>query len=214
MLHTDASTTGLGAVLYQKQSDGKERVIAYASWSLNQAECNYDAHKLEFLTLKWAVTDRFYKYLYGGTFDVFTNNNPLMFILTTAKLDAMGHRCIASLDPYHFNLHCKPAKLNSDADTLSRIVWRSVMAEEVKATMDLTQVDRTVIVEPSVFEDTLENVSIMKSLQTDGVTKRWQKRQNQDPEIRAIVQMIRDDTWEHYRYRKKDPESMKSYGMS
>ena len=54
----------------------------------------------------------------------------------------------------------------------------SVMAEEVKATMDLTQVDRTVIVEPSVLEDTLENVLIMKSLRTDGVTKKWQQRQN------------------------------------
>ena len=88
MLHTDASTTGLGAVLYQKQSDGKERVIAYASQSLNHAECK----KLEFLALKWVVIDRFHEYLYGGTFDVFTDNNPLTYILTTAKLDAMGHR--------------------------------------------------------------------------------------------------------------------------
>ena len=70
MLHTDASTTGLGAVLYQKQEDGKERVIAYASRSLNRAERNYDAHKLEFLALKWAITDRFQEYLYGATFDV------------------------------------------------------------------------------------------------------------------------------------------------
>ena len=51
----------------------------------------------------------------------------------------------------------------------------------------------------------------MKSLQTDGVTKKWQQRQKEDPEIRAIVQMIKEDTWEHYRYSKKDPESMKSY---
>ena len=211
MLHTDASTTGLGAVLYQKQSDGKERIIAYASRSLNRAEHNYDAHKLEFLALKWAVTDCFHEYLYGGTFDVFTDNNPLTYIPTTAKLDPMGHRWVASLGPYHFNLHYKPGKLNSNADTLSRIDWRSVMAEEVKATMDLAQVDRTVIVEPSVFEDTLENVPIMKSLQTKSVTNKWQQRQKQDPEIRAIVQMIKEDNWEHYRYSKKDPESMKSY---
>ena len=194
VLHTDASTTGLGAVLYQKQSDGKERVIAYASRSLNRAERNYDAHKLEFLALKWAVTDRFHEYLYGGTFEVFTDNNPLTYILTTAKLDAMGHRWVASLGPYNFNLHYKPGKLNSDADALSRIDWKSVPAMEVKATMDLAQVDRTVIVEPSVFEETLENAPVMKSLRTDETTKKWRQRQNHDPEIRAIIHMIKEDT--------------------
>ena len=186
-------------------------MIAYASQSLNQAEQNYDAHKLEFLALKWAVTDCIHKYLYGGTFDVFTDNNPLTYILTTAKLDVMGHRWVASLGPYNFNLHYKPGKQNSDADALSRIDWKSAVAEEVKATMDLAQVDRTVIVEPSVFEDRLDNVPVMKSLRTDETTKKWKQRQNQDPEIRAIIQMIKEETWEHYRYSKKDPQSMKSY---
>ena len=50
-LHTDSSTDGLGALLYQKQ-DGKLRVIAYASRSVSKAESNYPAHKLEFLALK------------------------------------------------------------------------------------------------------------------------------------------------------------------
>ena len=62
-LHTDASGSGLGAVLYQRQS-GFDRVIAYASRSLKPSEKNYPAHKLEFLALKWAVCEKFHDYLY------------------------------------------------------------------------------------------------------------------------------------------------------
>ena len=90
VLHTDASTTGLGAVLYQKQEDGKERVIAYASRTLNKSEWNYDAHKLEFLALKWAVADRFHEYLYGANFDVYTDNNPLTYIFEHRKIGRHG----------------------------------------------------------------------------------------------------------------------------
>ena len=56
-LHTDASENGLGAVLYQKQDDGTDCVIAYASQRLVKSERNYDAHKLEVLLLKWAVME-------------------------------------------------------------------------------------------------------------------------------------------------------------
>ena len=64
ILHTDASQKGLGAVLYQKQ-DGKLRVMGYGSRSLSQAEKNYHLHsgKLEFLALKWAITEHFRDYL-------------------------------------------------------------------------------------------------------------------------------------------------------
>ena len=64
ILHTDASNQGLGAVLYQEQEE-KLRVIAYASRTLTKAENNYPLHsgKLEFLALKWAVTERFRDYL-------------------------------------------------------------------------------------------------------------------------------------------------------
>ena len=68
-----------GGVLYQKDKNGLQRVIAYASRSLSHTERNYPAHKLEFLALKWAITDRFHEYPYGGKFDVFTDNNPLTY---------------------------------------------------------------------------------------------------------------------------------------
>ena len=102
-MHTDASFEGFGAILYQEQ-DGVERVIAYASRGLRSGERNYPAHKLEFLCLKWAVTDKFHDYLYDNTFNVVTDNNPLTYILTSAKLDATGHRWLAALGSYDFTL--------------------------------------------------------------------------------------------------------------
>ena len=95
-LHTDASTTRLGAVLYQHQN-GQDRVVSYASRSLKPSERNYPAHKLEFLALKWAITEKYHDYLYGASFEVLMDNNPLTYIFTTAKLDATGHRWLAAL---------------------------------------------------------------------------------------------------------------------
>jgi hypothetical protein len=119
-LHTDACGTGLGAVLYQKQN-GQDRVIAYASRGLTKSERNYPTHKLEFLALKWAITEKFSDYLMGQTFSVFTDNNPLTYVLTSAKLDATGHRWIAALSAYNFTITYKPGKFNADADGLSRL---------------------------------------------------------------------------------------------
>ena len=89
-MQTDANEKVLGADLYQEHDDGTSRVIAYASRTLSESEKDYDAHKLEFLAFKWEITDRFHEYLYGGKFEVFTDNNPITYLLTTAKLDATG----------------------------------------------------------------------------------------------------------------------------
>ena len=120
-VNTNASERGLGSVLYQKQDDGTFRVIAYASRSLSKTEKNYNAHKLEFLALKWAITERFHEYLYGGNFEVFTDNNPLTYVLTSAKLDATGQRWVASLANYNFKIFYRCGCSSIDADSLSRI---------------------------------------------------------------------------------------------
>ena len=119
-LHTDASQLGLGAVLYQSQQ-GQKRVISYASRGLSKAERNYPVHKLEFLALKWAITEKFHDYLYGNTFTVYTDNNPLTYVLSSAKLDATGHRWLASLSNYSFKIVYRPGKTAADADGLSRL---------------------------------------------------------------------------------------------
>ena len=91
-LHTDASERGLGAVLYQRQDDSIDSVTVYASCTLSKSEKNYDAHKVEFLAIKWSLTGRFCEYLYGRHFEVYIDDNPLTYILTTAKLDVTGQR--------------------------------------------------------------------------------------------------------------------------
>ena len=90
-LHTDACGSGLGPVLYQTCKDGTDTVITYASRSLTKAESNYPTHNLEFLALRWAVVEKFNEYLYGLTYDMYTDNKPLTYILMMAKLDAASH---------------------------------------------------------------------------------------------------------------------------
>ena len=72
---------------------GKTKIVSSASRTLTPAEKNYFMHsgKLEFLALKWAVTDKFQDYLINGPdFQVVTDNNPLTYVLTTAKLTRLG----------------------------------------------------------------------------------------------------------------------------
>ena len=62
-LETDASSEGLGAVLSQKQSDGRWHPIVFGSHELQGGEAKYHSSKLEFLALKWAITEQFQEYL-------------------------------------------------------------------------------------------------------------------------------------------------------
>ena len=59
LLETDASKEGLGAVLSQKKDNGWFHPVAYGSRALTMHEKNYHSMKLEFLALKWAVTEHF-----------------------------------------------------------------------------------------------------------------------------------------------------------
>ena len=121
ILHTDASGYGLGAILYQKQ-DEKMCVIGYGSRTLNKSESKYHATKLEFLALKWAVTEVFHDYLgYSNHFWAFTDNNPLVYLMEAKKLNAYGERWVSELAEYNFTIKYRPGVINRDADCLSRL---------------------------------------------------------------------------------------------
>ena len=90
--------------------------------------------KLEFLPLNWAVTESLQEYLYGNTFTVYSDNNPLTHVLTTAKLDATGHLWISKLAKLNFTIHYCSEKSNGDADKLSQIpVDQNIEADAIGA---------------------------------------------------------------------------------
>ena len=112
--------------------------------------------------MKWAITEQFHEYLYGNTFDVYTDNNPLTYVLMTAKLDVMGHRWITGLANYNFHIHYQSGKSNVEADALSRIDWekddKTLPADSIQAivTAALTGQENdyieTILCSPQIIE--------------------------------------------------------------
>ena len=220
-LHTDSSTDGLGAVLYQKQ-DGKQRVIAYASRSVSKAKSNYPAHKLEFLALKWAVCEKFHEYLYGTKpFEVFTDNNPLTYVLTSAKLDACGQRWVAKLANYNFSIKYRCGVSNTEADALSRIKWPEALSEKLdteNGCMD-THVINAILTGAVTKSSLIESVSCSTDViptELDKNTSKlsninWMKEQRLDPNLGVIIRLIESGQLFKRKLQGKDSTELKSF---
>ena len=220
ILHTDSSTDGLGAVLYQKQ-DGKQRVIAYASRSVSKAESNYPAHKLEFLALKWAVCEKFHEYLYGSKpFEVYTDNNPLTYVLTSAKLDACGQRWVAKLANYNFSIKYRCGVSNTEADALSRIKWPEALSEMMNTDngcMD-THVINAVLAGAVTKSSLIESVTCSAGIipteldQNDQLSNiNWMKEQRLDPNLGVIIRLIESGQLFKRKLQGKDSTELKSF---
>ena len=91
--------------------------------------------KLEFLALKWAITEHFKEYLLYQPFLVRTDNNPLMYIMSTPNLDATRHHWVSALAKYDFRLEYQKGRDNAIADTLSQVTTH-LEPEAVQAVLD------------------------------------------------------------------------------
>ena len=173
--------------------------MTYVSRNLSKSEQNYDAHKLEFLALKWAITDRFHEYLYGGMFDVFTDNNPLTYILT-------------SLGPYNFSLHYNTGRQNTVADSLSRMSWENaIFYNEIdynvmKAVVHKGEVNLNSNIELElIFDDQKIYLKQLVSNLAGKMTKtQWKHEQLQDPEIGPVLKLVMEKKHLQYKVRKVD----------
>ena len=120
ILRTDASGTGLGAVLLQ-EFDGKPFPVRYASRKLSKCEQGYATVEKECLAVVWGV-QKFQKYLYGKEFVVETDHQPLRFLQSAQLKNSRVLRWAMALQPYRYQVKYIPGRENVGADYLSRVV--------------------------------------------------------------------------------------------
>lgn len=169
----DASPTGLGAVLIQKNAKGDSRVICNASKSLTETERRYCQTEKEALALVWSV-ERFRMYLYGREFDLITDCKVLEFLFTPrSKPCARIERWVLRLQAFDYQVVHVPGQQNI-ADVFSRLVS----------------------LKPVPF-DAEEELFIREVAVTAALTfaLKWEKIEEEcrmDPETIELVQLIRN----------------------
>ena len=147
---------------------------------------------------------------------MYAENNPLTYVLSTAKLDACSHKWVARLANYNFNIHYRLGISNVDANALSRIPWPSILSDP-----DIVDFDETIGTQsikaicnssrisygycetmcsgaaslPSQFVD----MSVSPSQPFD-----WMKEQSKSPEIKEVIILIRKHKLYSRRTKKGD----------
>ena len=122
ILDTDASDQAVGGVLSQIQ-DGKERVIAYASHSLQKPERRYCATRKELLAIV-VYLKYFRHYFYGQEFLVRTDREALRWLFNFKHPEEQIARWLEVLGTYNFTIEHRPGRQHGNADGMSRITCK------------------------------------------------------------------------------------------
>ena len=120
ILDTDASFDTIGAVLSQKDKEGRERVVAYGSHSMTSHEKGYCITRKELLAVYYFCM-HFKHYLYGRRFTLRTDHKALTFMMTTKKpITSQFQTWINYLSSLDMTLEYRKGVQHGNADMLSR----------------------------------------------------------------------------------------------
>jgi transposase InsO family protein len=121
VLKTDASNTGLGAVLMQENNEGKLVPIQWASKKLTATEERYAITEKEMLAVKWGI-EKFSYELKGRQFHLITDHRALEHIRDKPEFENQRiNRWIESIQSYNFTIEYRKGEDLVTADALSRI---------------------------------------------------------------------------------------------
>eukprot|EP00731_Ephydatia_muelleri_P021521 Em0014g112a len=142
ILDTDASDTGIGAVLSQISDEGSERVIAYASRSLSRPEQRYCVTRKELLAVV-SFVQQFRQYLLGREFTLRTDHGSLVWIRNFKEPEGQLARWLEKLQEYNFTVVHRQGSRHCNADALSRVPCRQCGRENQN--VETSQGDNAVI---------------------------------------------------------------------
>ena len=222
-LDTDASSTGIGAVLSHILPSKEEKPIEYISRTLSTAERNYSQIDREALAIVWAIK-KLHIYLYGAKFQLVSDHKPLVHIFGKNKQTISGFstsrilRWSIFLLNYDFEISYRATQDHSNCDMLSRLpraVKHSKEEDEVAVTFALnledTCIDAETVAKETKKDPVLSKVLVYildgwpKKLESGGeMIEYWNKRNELSVEIGCI-------TWGS---RVVVPTKLRSYVMN
>ena len=175
-LQTDASDYGIGAVLAQVDSQGQERVISYASRTLDNREKNYSAMEKEALAVVFAI-NHFRVYLLGRQFHLVTDNRALTWL---HSLEPKGRiaRWVMDVQEFDFIVSHRPGKKNLNADALSRLVTDPDTIESISPAKE--QKKDSMLTAPTCFVSLTPHFNL-------------QDAQVNDPDIQLVIQFKKNE---------------------
>lgn len=128
ILDTDASNSGIGAVLSQNFEDGEHPVI-FLSRRLRNAELNYSISEKEMLAALW-VMEQLHYYLYGRKFLLRTDHKALLAFNVRGEVKSRRiERWYYRLQTYTFEVVYRKGEEQGNADCLSRSYTNNIAQE-------------------------------------------------------------------------------------
>ena len=161
-------------------------------------------------------SQKIHEYMYGLTFDMYTDNNPLIYVLPTAKLDTAHHHWVASLASYNFWLYYWARKTNIEADALSRMFWPGCVSDNSGTHLKITAsavwaMQEAALKSPaSPIEAYSCDLHVLDAVQdsqqvTCMTLEDWCWAQQVDPTLSLVISRLQDGTLGWWQSKSTDP---------
>ncbi|KAL4018114.1 hypothetical protein IC575_021704 [Cucumis melo] len=159
-IETDASGSGLGAVLSQRGHP-----IAFYSQKLSQRAQAKSIYERELMAVVLSV-QRWRHYLLGRKFSILSDQKALKFLLEQREVQPQFQKWLTKLLGYDFEILYQPGQLNKAADALSRVEPRIELHEMTTSGI----VDISVVCEEVDKDEGLQKIvaKLKKEQEVDG----------------------------------------------